>query len=138
MTSNFDDVGNFHKKFNLHNTTWHPEGPHAMSAELEMFRVKFLEEELQELRDGLAEGDDAKVFDALLDLTYVAMGTAHLRGYPWQAGWDAVQKANMAKERASSAWDDRSKRGSEYDVVKPAGWTAPDIEAVLHRYGWGE
>jgi predicted HAD superfamily Cof-like phosphohydrolase len=136
MSNNFDDVGAFHEKFGLHNTTWHPEGPHVMSTELEEFRLKFLDEELQELRDGLAEEDEAKTFDALLDLVYVAMGTAHLRGYPWQAGWDAVQAANMSKERALSNEDTRSKRGSSYDVVKPDGWTAPDIEGVLSRYGW--
>lgn len=38
--------------------------------------------------------------------------------------WERVQAANMAKVRASSAAD--SKHGSAQDIIKPAGWTAPD------------
>ena len=38
--------------------------------------------------------------------------------------WDRVQAANMAKVRASSA--EQSKHGSAQDIIKPAGWTAPD------------
>lgn len=40
------------------------------------------------------------------------------------AAWDRVHAANMAKERATSA--DQSKHGSAQDIIKPAGWTAPD------------
>ena len=29
-----------------------------------------------------------------------------------------------------------SLRGSSHDVIKPEGWTPPDIEGVLRRFGW--
>ena len=99
------------------------------------FRVKFLEEELEEFKEGRREGNHAKMFDALLDLVYVAMGTAHLQGYPWEAGWTEVQEANMAKVRAAKDGSD-SKRGSQYDVVKPDGWQPPDIDFLLEWLGW--
>lgn len=99
------------------------------------FRIKFLEEELQEFKDAYAEGDHAGMFDALLDLVYVAHGTAHLQGYPWVQGWALVQAANMAKVRAQPDGSN-SKRGSGWDVVKPEGWTAPDIAQLLTEYGW--
>ena len=53
----------------------------------------------------------------------------------WEAGWDEVQRANMAKVRAAEDGSD-SKRGSSWDVVKPDGWRDPDLEAVLQRMGW--
>lgn len=134
MNSNFDDVGGFHEKFGLDSVTYAGIGPRHMSAELLDFRIKFMHEELKEFEDAIAEGDDAKAFDALLDLTYVVMGTAHLRGYPWQRGWELVQEANMLKVRAKNA--EESKRGSAYDVVKPPGWLAPNIERLLDQYGW--
>lgn len=153
--TNFDDVGNFHEKFGLDSVTHHGAGIRNLSKEAMLFRLKFLREELDELE--LAVGaeyetiladdrefhsrvladvadpedwDHEKAFDALLDEVYVAMGTAHLLGYPWQEGWDNVQRANMSKVRAKADGSD-SLRGSSLDVIKPAGWTAPDHSAIL-------
>ena len=136
MPHNFDDVGDFHEKFDLYNTTHHPTGPRILPEELMGFRIKFLREEFDEFIEGYEERNEAKMADALVDLVYVAMGTAHLKGYPWRALWAEVQRANMTKERALSSDDSRSKRGSSYDVVKPDGWQPPDIEGVLRRHGW--
>ena len=127
--SNFSDVGDFHEKFGLHRSDTEA-GLQRVSNDLLDFRKKFLQEELDEFNRGLEEGDEAEMFDALLDLVYVAMGTAHLLGYPWQQGWEAVQAANMAKVRASKDGKD-SKRGSSWDIVKPAGWTPPDIRSLV-------
>lgn len=132
--SNSDDVGDFHLKFGLHSTTHDGTGPTEAPDDLIDFRIKFLREELDEFIEGYAVGDTAQQFDALIDLVYVALGTAHLLGFPWQEGWDAVQFANMQKQRAQSA--DESKRGSTYDVVKPEGWQPPDIGVILARHGF--
>lgn len=133
--NNFRDVGDFHAKFGLHSVT--DRGPYQMPIDPDLldFRVKFMQEELDEYKEGMAEGDHAKMFDALLDLAYVVLGTAHLSGYPWQEGWNLVQEANMAKVRAAPDGSD-SKRGSSFDVVKPPGWMPPDIEMLLMDHGW--
>jgi predicted HAD superfamily Cof-like phosphohydrolase len=133
---NFTDVGDFHRKFGLANVTWNSPGPTHVTPEIMKLRVELMDEELQEFKDAFAENDDVKMFDALLDLVYVAMGTAHVRGYPWQRGWDVVQTANMNKERSRSNGDARSKRQSQWDVVKPEGWTPPDIQAILRQHGF--
>ena len=154
--SDFNDVGKFHARFDLPNVTYGGVGPQEIDPELLRFRLNFLLEELQELMDATnmtwsrdpgelsivhcdpgeeAEVDHAQAFDALLDLVYVAHGTAHLLGYPWREGWDLVQRANMSKVRAQKDGSD-SKRGSSFDVVKPEGWTPPDIEGLLRDYGW--
>lgn len=137
--SDHTDVGDFHCKFELDHTTCSKgcgrTGPRPWDDELVKFRTKFLHEELKEFEDAVAERDHAKIFDALIDLVYVAHGTAHLLGYPWRIGWDAVQAANMAKQRAAKDGSD-SVRGSSFDVVKPASWIPPDIEGVLQAYGF--
>jgi predicted HAD superfamily Cof-like phosphohydrolase len=132
-SSNFEDVGDFHRKFDLHTSDRDP-GPIDVTTELVEFRVRFLTEELDEFRDGIALGDHAQMFDALIDLVYVAMGTAHLFGYPWQEGWDEVQRANMMKLRATTA--DQSLRGGTWDVVKGPDWTPPDIAGILKEVGF--
>lgn len=168
MTSNHEDVGDFHEKFGLRTGNHGDVGPAPQDRGLLGFRLNFLLEELSELMEATGaefqafydpeeapaeDGsrkladlkivmsddsdliDDAKAFDALLDLNYVSHGTAHLLGYPWQIGWNAVQAANMAKERAAKDGSD-SKRGSAWDVVKPPGWTAPNIDKILQDHGW--
>lgn len=98
------------------------------------FRLKFLQEELDELEEALGDGDRVKAFDALLDLAYVAYGTALFLGIDpaqWHAGMHAVHSCNMAKIRVANA--NESKRGSAFDVRKPEGWVGPEarLEEVL-------
>jgi hypothetical protein len=50
----------------------------------------------------------------------------------WDEMWTDVQRANMSKERALKASD--SKRGSVWDVVKPAGWVPPNTDGILNKY----
>jgi predicted HAD superfamily Cof-like phosphohydrolase len=129
----FHDVGQFHAKFGLDNIG-NGIGPRQVSPDLMNFRLKFLQEELNELQEGVDENNIEKIADALIDLVYVAYGTAHLLGLPWAELWWEVQKANMTKQRAMNAGE--SKRGSEFDVIKPAGWKPPNLLNILRRYGW--
>ena len=137
MSDDFDDVGDFHEKFGLDNVTHHGRGPRSPSNDLMNFRIKFLREELREFEDAWKARDEAKMFDALLDLVYVAYGTAHLCGYPWEVGWRAVQRANMQKVRAARDGSN-SVRGSAWDVVKPLDWEPPNISAVLKHHGFND
>jgi len=136
--TNFRDVGDFHHKFDLdHTSCSHAAsnvGPRDVTRDLVDFRVRFLHEELTELMTAIDQRDTPGIADALVDLVYVALGTAHLFGFPWEELWDEVQRANMAKERATSAA--ASKRSSAFDVINPEGWTPPDIAGVLRAHGW--
>lgn len=126
----FDDVRQFHGRFGLPVSV----AVREIDPEVIDFRVKFMREELDEFVQACEVGDHAGMFDALIDLVYVAYGTAHFLGYPWDEGWAAVHEANMRKVRATSAGD--SKRGSHFDVIKPEGWVAPDIHGLLASSGW--
>lgn len=125
----FNDVGEFHRKFGLY--TADEQAPWFLSDDLHAFRLKFLQEELTEFQEAVESLDYPKAADALVDLVYVALGTAHLMGVPFHECWEAVQAANMKKERATGADDSRSKRGHAADVVKPEGWTPPDIASII-------
>lgn len=118
------NVAEFHEKFGL------PLGQQDVLTDdqhAQEFRTGFLQEELDELKEALAAGNRVKAFDALLDLAYVAYGTALFLGVDpaqWHAGMHAVHSCNMAKERVLRAED--SKRGSTFDVRKPPGWVGPE------------
>lgn len=155
IDSYFVHVGEFHAKFDL--PVYPRVAPKQLSYDLVKFRGGFMLEELAEffdangirrlaahLRDAMAmlranrfeasmgaDHDLAQAGDALVDLTYVALGTAHFMGLPFDDMWGEVQRANMSKERATGANDPRSKRGHFSDVVKPVGWKGPDHEPLI-------
>lgn len=137
MNTNFLDVLEFHRKFGLP-----ADGPpRLLSKEEFQFRLNFLREEVREFEEAFDEENLIKSVDALLDLVYVALGTAVMMGVPWEECWAHVQRANMGKVRARPDGSD-SKRGSPLDVVKPEGWEPPDLgileELVRRRQELGE
>lgn len=131
------DIAAFHTKFDLDAN--HPMG--ALDTEVADFRRKFLREEaeewdwaqkaaFQETTRPILDRDEAeythqleKALDGLVDLAYVLFGTVYLHGFHEQfaEAWRRVHAANMQKERAELDGSN-SKRGSSFDVVKPAGW----------------
>lgn len=147
MSKENNNVRAFHDKFGIVN----PTTPHFLNEKVLGFRIKFMYEELKEFIQASGynievalghhpgnefqmmkpEQDMHGMADALVDLVYVAHGTALMMGIPWEKIWDEVQKKNMLKERATSA--DQSKRGSKLDVIKPKGWTPPDHSAALGK-----
>lgn len=130
MNDLFKDVGDFHRKFGLPAAD-KKTAPHLLDETDQEFRDDFMQEELDELRLAYNENDLEGVADALCDLIYVALGTAHMMHIPFDRCWAEVQRANMAKERATSADDARSTRNNALDVVKPVGWKPPDIAGAL-------
>jgi len=112
--SQWQDIKDFHEKFGLA----YEGPPRDLPKNLSSFRIGFIFEELDEL---IVAETKTEVLDALVDLTYVVMGTAYLQGFDFGEAWSRVHAANMAKQRGSSA------RSEEYDIIKPPGWAAPDL-----------
>ena len=119
----FGDIRKFHEKFGLD----YNGPPRALPDDLEEFRIKFMQEELDEYKD--PENGLAHKLDALVDLVYVALGTAYLAGFPFNEAWSRVHEANMKKVKALRPED--SKRGSVHDVVKPPGWAPPSLSDLV-------
>lgn len=131
MKTMYDIVGEFHRKFGLPVAGGESAEPGLPGYDVFLFRYRFLQEEMNELLRAYHEQDLTGVADALADLTYVALGTAHFCGLPFNEVFAEVQRANMQKERASGSFDNRSKRGHALDVVKPEGWQPPDVVGAL-------
>ena len=87
------------------------------------FRVKFLEEEMTELKSAESAED---VVDALIDLCVVAIGTLDLFGVDANKAWDVVHQANMSKQVGVKA--SRPNPLGLPDLIKPEGWKAPTHE----------
>jgi len=64
----------------------------------------------------------------LVDVTSSCRKAALAFGYNFDVGWARVQSANMKKVRAT---DSSGKRKSQWDVIKPQGWTAPDLSDLV-------
>lgn len=88
------------------------------------FRVNFLEEELNELKDNMNNPEE--IVDALIDLCVVAIGTLDAFDVDAHKAWNAVHQANMNKEVGIKA--SRPNPLGLPDLIKPVGWTAPSHE----------
>lgn len=88
------------------------------------FRIAFLQEELDELKDN--RGNPEEVVDALIDLCVVAIGTLDSFGVDAYAAWDEVLDANMDKEVGVKP--SRPNPLGLPDLIKPDGWVAPSHE----------
>ena len=119
------DVVDFHVKFGIN----YDGICRMMPEELDKFRMGRKREELTEYRE--AKTREEKL-DALVDLIYICLGDVHLHGVTpaqFAEAWRRVHAANMSKARATT--DNPGKYGSPDDIIKPAGWVAPDLTDLV-------
>lgn len=126
--TNFEKVQEFARKFHLPSS---PEPTCRISDELFLFRLNLILEEVTEIMVARQGGDTVKLADGIADLLYVTYGLACACGIPIDQVFAAVHEANMKKVRSTGAADPLGRRGSGHDVVKPADWSAPDVQGVL-------
>jgi predicted HAD superfamily Cof-like phosphohydrolase len=91
------------------------------------FRIAFLQEELDEMKDAETAED---VVDALIDLCVVAIGTLDGFDIDSYKAWDEVLDANMKKETGVKT--SRPNPLCLPDLIKPDDWQAP---SHLGNYG---
>lgn len=90
------------------------------------FRLKFLQEELDEAYEAFNSKDPARaedVVDAMIDLCVVAIGTLDAFKVNSHDAWQRVLTANMAKEVGIK--EGRPNPLGLPDLMKPQGWQAP-------------
>lgn len=85
------------------------------------FRIKFLEEELTELKDN--KDNPEEIVDALIDLIVVATGTLTLFQVDGDKAWDEVLIANLNKKVGIKST--RPNLTGLPDLIKPKDWTPP-------------
>ena len=115
-----DDIWHMHENYGFH-VAMDGMDEETRAKYLE-FRVKFLEEELTELRDNITNPEE--VVDALIDLCVVAIGTLDAFGIRSGEAWDEVLRANMDKEVGVK--ETRPNPLGLPDLVKHETWKAPD------------
>lgn len=103
-----------------------PDKPTYLTGDAYGHKIGHLNEEMIEL---MAAHDMEGQADALVDLVYVALGALIQMGICPGAAFEEVHNRNMDREPREDA--DRF-GGEAPDAVKPAGWTPPDWEKLLH------
>lgn len=101
----------------------HPELPSRKEREM---RATLLAEEFEEYMVAEDENDLVEIADALADIIYIACGTAASYGIDLDEVFKEVHRSNMAK-----LVDGKVIRREDGKILKPEGWTPPDIKSVL-------
>jgi len=102
------------------------------------FRKRLIEEEITKellpamdrLKFSQSLENQAEVLDGICDGVYVLLGAALAFRLPAHAGFLEVQRSNMAKLQP----DGSVLRREDGKVLKPEGWTPPDLLGVLMYY----
>jgi hypothetical protein len=123
MSNMYKDVFEFHKAFDL-TIGSNPEVPEDVS--IRDLRIDLLQEEFNEYLEAEEKADIVGIADALADVIYIACGTAVAYGIPLDKVFDEVHRSNMAK-----LVDGKVIRRADGKVLKPEGWTPPDIAGIL-------
>ena len=113
------DIAEMHTKFGV-NPVIRSFDKEKLYAFLE-FRVKFLQEELNEMKESDNPED---IVDACVDLCVVAIGTLNAMDVNAYAAWDEVHRANMSKEVGIKA--SRPNPLNLPDLIKPADFKHPN------------
>lgn len=117
-------VATFHDKFGVENGK-EPAIPHLERCALQ---ARLMQEELDEFSAAIMTHDLPEVADGLADLLYLVFGSACIFGIDLWPVFAEVHKTNMAKEVGKFREDGK--------IMKPEGWEAPDIAAILREQGW--
>lgn len=116
-----------------------PANPALLSRQEHLLLTGVLNHAINDYVLAYDENDQEGIELALNDLYFSSIAGAQQMGFyevRWNMLWDDVQRANMTKERAVKAT--QSKRGSTYDVFKPAGWVGPQTQKLVGMMVRGE
>jgi len=70
----------------------------------------------------------AEILDACCDLVWVTIGLAYNMGLPFDEASELVKQTNMAKINAKTG---KVFRRGDGKILKPEGWTPPDILTLI-------
>ncbi len=129
----FADVLEFMDKFRQ----WHNTLPATIPKDVAQLRRELMLEEQFELHRAMKNGDLPSIADGVVDLIYVAIGTAIAYGIDIRPVWSAVQKANMEKvpynAGLAAALAVKGIKVPIGKVLKPEGWQPPNIVGILEE-----
>lgn len=119
------DINEMHAKYGVHDWIEDNMDNKELMQKFLDFRLKFLEEELNETKAAAQYDRNAsEVVDGLIDLCVIAIGTLDAFNVDAQKAWEAVHAANMAKEVGVK--ESRPNPLGLPDLIKPEGWKGPE------------
>jgi predicted HAD superfamily Cof-like phosphohydrolase len=118
------DIKKMQSKYGVHK--WMKNATADQQLEYLKFRIKFIEEEFNELQSAAYHIDSEETVDALIDICVVAIGTLDAFNIDGHKAWDEVLKANMKKQVGVK--ETRPNPLGLPDLIKPEGWEGPDHE----------
>lgn len=126
MKTTLDGVKQFHETYGLPVK----DAPDLSDKRTNDLRISLLQEELDELKEALASGNEKEVLDALTDLQYVLDGAYLSLGYHLlkQPAFDEVQRSNMSKLGKDGKPIVRPEDGK---ILKGPDYSPPDLAAVI-------
>ena len=95
-------------------------------AQYKMYK-DLIEEEFRELQE--AHDMEAEL-DALIDILVVTIGAIHSAGFDAEGAWKEVMKTNFAKIDKDTG---KVRKREDGKVLKPVGWTPPDLVPFLKK-----
>jgi predicted HAD superfamily Cof-like phosphohydrolase len=89
-----------------------------------------IDEEFNELLDAVTIDDKVEQLDALVDILVVTVGAIRAAGWDGEAAWKEVMNTNFAKIDADTG---KVIKRSDGKVLKPEGWTAPELSQFIDK-----
>ncbi len=125
MSENWvDDINAMHKKFGVHD--WFKaelkKDPNKLKEFLE-FRMKMVQEEVDETNEAIQHKDPEEIVDGLIDICVFAIGTLDAFGIDAYKAWDEIYNANMMKNVGVK--EGRPNPLGLPDLIKPDDWKNP-------------
>ena len=128
MSKNWvDDINTMHQKFGVHD--WFKaelkKDPNKLKEFLE-FRMKMVQEEVDETNEAIQHKDPEEIVDGLIDICVFAIGTLDAFGVDAYKAWDEIYNANMMKNVGVK--EGRPNPLGLPDLIKPDNWENPSHE----------
>jgi len=92
--------------------------------------LTLIEEEADELGEAIKNHDQVETLDALIDILVVTIGAIHSAGFDAEGSWKEVMATNFAKIDRETG---KVRKREDGKVLKPQGWTAPDLKPFLKK-----
>jgi len=84
-----------------------------------------IQEEYDEFINAIHSEDDIEQLDACMDMIWVILGFCYMKGYNVKGAWDEVARSNLSKINPETGKVIKREDGK---VLKPEGWTPPQLE----------
>ena len=91
--------------------------------------VDLIDEEFKELKEAINNNNSVETLDALIDILFVTIGAIHSAGFDAEGAWREVMNTNFAK----IGNDGKVRKREDGKVLKPVGWTPPNLTPFLEK-----